>query len=108
MANFRNLMTIHITGMKRYRIADGGMVNEATIIYTQSQADELNQDESGFLPMKMNAPWALFDACRGCQFPADFQCEVEIRPAAGGKTALFVLSANPVKSSTAIPVASKS
>lgn len=96
MAAFRNTMVITINGMKRYRIAEGAEVNEATNVYIQSQSDAGAVDEIGLLPSKIPGPYALLDTCRGYQFPGEFSCEVEIRPAAGGKTGLFIVSVNPV------------
>lgn len=101
MASFRNVMIIQIQGMKRYRITEGSDVNEATNVYVNSQAETGDNDEIGLLPSKIPAPYALLDTCRNYQFPGEFSCEVEIRPAAGGKTGLFIVSVNPAKPVTA-------
>lgn len=91
----RNIMRMQVLGMKRYSIKDERGTNEATTVWVQSKPTETGPDALGDEVMKLAAPYALLDTCRGLTFPGEYDCEVEIRSGAQNKISLFLCSVTP-------------
>lgn len=88
----RNVMRMQVLGMKRYSIKDERGTNEATTVWVQSKPSEHGPDALGDEVMKLTAPYALLDTCRGLSFPGEYDCEVELRAGSQNKLSMFLLS----------------